>query len=207
MARNTDDGLTPSQLSALSTVDQVGPVRVTDVAVREGVAPPSMTRIVASLEALDLLDRRPDPADGRAAVLVASAAGVALLQRIRRERTAYLAQRIAALDEPDLAALQAAVPVSRRWCRTCRRAERRQPVRRAVRRPIDGRRLLGGGGEQLGLDPVADRGPRVVGYSVARTDSSLRTLAPWPASTSARSASMKASPPVATCWLRPPELM
>lgn len=111
MARNAVEGLTPSQLSALAVIEQIGPVRVTEVAAREGVAPPSMTRIIGSLDSLGLLDRRPDPADGRAWLLVPSEAGVQLMQRIRGGRTAYLARRLDTLDADALAALTAAVPV------------------------------------------------------------------------------------------------
>jgi DNA-binding MarR family transcriptional regulator len=111
MARNAVEGLTPSQLSALALIDQTGPVRVTEVAAKEGVAPPSMTRIIGSLDSLGLLDRRPDPADGRASLLVPSEAGTQMMQRIRGGRTAYLARRLATLDAEDLAALTAAVPV------------------------------------------------------------------------------------------------
>ena len=111
MARNAVEGLTPSQLSALAVIDQNGPVRVTEVAAREGVAPPSMTRIIGSLDSLGLLDRRPDPADGRAWLLVPSEAGAELMQRIRSGRTAYLARQLDTLDADALAALIAAVPV------------------------------------------------------------------------------------------------
>jgi DNA-binding MarR family transcriptional regulator len=111
MARNAVEGLTPSQLSALAVIDQTGPVRVTEVAAKEGVAPPSMTRIIGSLDSLGLLDRSPDPADGRAWLLVPSEAGSQLMQRIRSGRTAYLARRLATLDAEALGALTAAVPV------------------------------------------------------------------------------------------------
>jgi DNA-binding MarR family transcriptional regulator len=111
MARNAVEGLTPSQLSALAVIDQTGPVRVTEVAAKEGVAPPSMTRIIGSLDSLGLLDRSPDPADGRAWLLVPSEAGAALMQRVRGGRTAYLAERLATLDDEALAALRAALPL------------------------------------------------------------------------------------------------
>ena len=111
MARNAVEGLTPSQLSALAVIDQTGPVRVTEVAAREGVAPPSRTRIIGSLDILGLLDRKPDPADGRAWLLVPSEAGAELMQRIRSGRTAYLASQLDTLDPDALAALISAVPV------------------------------------------------------------------------------------------------
>jgi DNA-binding MarR family transcriptional regulator len=70
-----------------------------------------MTRIIGSLDSLGLLDRRPDPADGRAWLLVPSEAGAELMQRIRSGRTAYLARQLDTLDADALAALIAAVPV------------------------------------------------------------------------------------------------
>ncbi len=43
-------GLTPTQLSALATVEASGPMRLGDVAAAEGIAPSTLTRIVTALE-------------------------------------------------------------------------------------------------------------------------------------------------------------
>ncbi len=104
-------GLTPSQLSALSTIDQHGPIRLGDLACRERVSPPTLTRCVATLEELDLVQRQPDPDDRRSVLMVASTAGRQLLEDLRRERTALLTCRIEALDSESRRALAAAMPV------------------------------------------------------------------------------------------------
>ncbi|MDE3044980.1 MAG: MarR family transcriptional regulator, partial [Acidobacteriota bacterium] len=66
-------GLSPSQLSALSTIDDFGPLRVSAVAVHESVGAPVATRVVASLEELGLVTRESDPVDKRATLVALSA--------------------------------------------------------------------------------------------------------------------------------------
>jgi DNA-binding MarR family transcriptional regulator len=97
-------------LSALVTVVKEGPLRSGELAAREGVAPPSMTKVVGSLEQGGYVERLPDPEDGRAALISATAAGRALVESTRELRLHGLARRIDELD-PDLAAaLVAALP-------------------------------------------------------------------------------------------------
>jgi DNA-binding MarR family transcriptional regulator len=98
ISRRAVGGLTPSQLSVLATVEQHGPLRLGDLAVREVITPPTVTRLVASLQERDLVERVTDPVDGRAALIEVSQEGRALLEEIRRERTAFIAQRLAQLD-------------------------------------------------------------------------------------------------------------
>jgi DNA-binding MarR family transcriptional regulator len=97
-SRRAVAGLTPSQLSVLVTVEQHGPLRLGDLANREVITPPTVTRLVASLLDNALVKRVTDPEDGRAALIEISDSGVTLLEEIRRERTAFIAQRIARLD-------------------------------------------------------------------------------------------------------------
>src|SRR5579863_4220731 len=87
-------GLTPSQISTLATVDRLETPTLGELAAAEMVQPPSMTRTVASLEAAGMLERLPDPTDGRVARVRATAEGRRTLQRIRSMRTALLAQRL-----------------------------------------------------------------------------------------------------------------
>src|SRR3954451_24634481 len=61
-----DGGLTPSQLSALSSIDALGSVRLGDLAAAERVTSPTLTKIVANLEAAGLVQRSADPDDRRA---------------------------------------------------------------------------------------------------------------------------------------------
>ena len=97
-SRRAVAGLTPSQLSVLVTVEQHGPLRLGDLAAREVITPPTVTRLVASLQDNALVERVTDPEDGRAALIEISDIGRSLLEEIRRERTAFIAQRIARLD-------------------------------------------------------------------------------------------------------------
>ena len=104
-------GLTPSQLSALATIDQIGRARLCDVAAAEGVSAPTATRIVSAIEKLGLVARADDSEDRRATRVALTPAGRAALRRISTNRTAFLQQRLHRLDEHDLAVLRAALPV------------------------------------------------------------------------------------------------
>jgi DNA-binding MarR family transcriptional regulator len=97
-------------LSALVTVVKEGPMRAGELATREGVAPPSMTKVVASLEQAGYVERVPDPEDGRAALISATNAGRALVESTRELRLHGLARRIEELDPELAAALTAALP-------------------------------------------------------------------------------------------------
>src|SRR5262249_30307067 len=72
-------GLTPSQLAVLATVGNHGPLTLGALAEREQVAPPSITKAVAKLEADGLLVRTPDPTDRRVHHVACTAAGAELL--------------------------------------------------------------------------------------------------------------------------------
>lgn len=104
-------GLTPSQLSTLATVERFGPLRIGDLAAREAVSAPTMTRLLACVEEQGLVERRADPSDGRSSQVGLSAAGEAALGVIRRERTAYLAQRLDRLPAASRRTLAAALPI------------------------------------------------------------------------------------------------
>ncbi|HSK91526.1 MAG TPA: MarR family transcriptional regulator [Euzebyales bacterium] len=97
-------GVTPSQLSALSTLDRHGPMRLADLADHEGIARSTITRIVRQLEDGGLLTRAADPNDGRCAIATLSPTGKSLLTDARGRAQAFLTERIAAL--PDLTATQ-----------------------------------------------------------------------------------------------------
>ena len=112
----TDEAYTPSQLSALAVLDNWGPMTPTELAARERVQPPSMTRVVAALEAAGLATREPHPVDGRQSVLTVTRAGAKLLAADRRRRDAWLAKRLKDLSPEEIAALRAAAPVlDRLW--------------------------------------------------------------------------------------------
>lgn len=70
------------------------------LAMRERVRPPSMTRVIASLAELGLVDRTAHPGDGRQVLVSVSAAGADLIDAERRASQEWLMRRLANLD-PD----------------------------------------------------------------------------------------------------------
>jgi DNA-binding MarR family transcriptional regulator len=103
-------GLTPTQLAALSTVEQAGPLRLGDLAAAEGIAPSTLTRLVAVLEELGYVRRDADPKDARASTLAITVLGHETLERLRAENSALLAQRVMLLTPEQRIALADALP-------------------------------------------------------------------------------------------------
>lgn len=103
-------GLTPTQLAALSTVEQAGPLRLGDLAAAEGIAPSTLTRLVAVLEELGYVQRCADPKDARASTLAITPAGHETLERLRAEGTALLTESLMLLTAEQRIALAAALP-------------------------------------------------------------------------------------------------
>jgi DNA-binding MarR family transcriptional regulator len=110
LRRHALAGLTPTQLAALSTVEQSGPLRLGDLAAAEGIAPSTLTRMVAVLEELGYVRRDADPTDARASTLAITPNGHETLERLRQEGTALLTQRLALLTSDQRAALATALP-------------------------------------------------------------------------------------------------
>jgi DNA-binding MarR family transcriptional regulator len=105
----------PSRLSltsaaTLGTLDRSGPRRLTALAAREGVTQPAMTQIVARLQDAGLVERVPDPADGRVVQVRITAEGQAMLAGRRAVRAERVAGLLARLSPDDQAALAAALP-------------------------------------------------------------------------------------------------
>jgi len=103
-------GLTPTQLSALATVDRSGPLRLGDLAAAEKIAPSTLTRMVTVLEDRGYVQRAAVPGDARASTLVITPAGHAILERIRQDTATRLADSLRALSPAQIAALAAALP-------------------------------------------------------------------------------------------------
>jgi DNA-binding MarR family transcriptional regulator len=111
LRRQGDTGLSPSQLSALTSIERHGPLTLGALADHERVAPPSITKVVAKLEELDLVARRADPDDRRVARVTATDAGHALLAQVRQRKDVWLASRLADLDDDQRERLAAALDV------------------------------------------------------------------------------------------------
>ena len=104
------DGVTPTQRSILTTLERRGPLTHGELATAERVRPPTITAAVDRLEEHRLVVRARDDADRRIARVALTDAGRSLLAAARRERTAYLEQRLRALPTADRAAIAAAAP-------------------------------------------------------------------------------------------------
>jgi DNA-binding MarR family transcriptional regulator len=104
-----------SQGTVLGRLDRQGAMGVSDLAAAERVRPQSMAQTVADLESAGMVTRRPDPADGRRALVELTAVGLATLEADRRDREGWLARTIAEdLEAGDRATLARSVEVMRR---------------------------------------------------------------------------------------------
>ena len=106
--------LSPSLISALACVDRHGPLTPSELAAHERVQRPTVTRVLARLEELGLVERAPDPGDRRSSLITTSAEGRALLRRQRSRKDLYLARRLATLDADELATLDRAAAILER---------------------------------------------------------------------------------------------
>jgi DNA-binding MarR family transcriptional regulator len=111
LAQRSTSELTFAQISALVMVEKHGPIRQGELAAREKVAAPSMTRTVSGLVEAGLVQKIPDPEDGRSCHIVVTEAARTLLEKVRTERSAMLAERVARLTPQQYETLVAALPV------------------------------------------------------------------------------------------------
>jgi DNA-binding MarR family transcriptional regulator len=109
--QRVDTSVTLTQLSAMATLHQRGPMSAGELAACEKVQPPSMTKVLANLEERDLVRRDPHPGDKRQAIIGITDAGTALLDSERRSRDAWLTRRLAALTPEERALLQRVIPI------------------------------------------------------------------------------------------------
>lgn len=111
LRQHSPGGLTPSQWSALAMVDAHGPLRIGDLADREGVSAPTATRVVASLEELGLLSRASDPSDRRTSYIALTDEGRDKLESTRRSQSTELVQRLSEMPAQDVRKLVELLPV------------------------------------------------------------------------------------------------
>ena len=103
------EGLSPSQTSALATVERRGALTPSELAAVERIQRPTATRVLSALADAGLLTREPDPSDRRIARLQVTREGAAVLMRGRSRKNAYLARRLQRLDPDQLETLGRAV--------------------------------------------------------------------------------------------------
>jgi DNA-binding MarR family transcriptional regulator len=107
LVRQVPQSLSRTELGLLVTLGD-GPVRVTDLAAAERLAQPTVTLLVKGLEARGLVERRPDPDDGRAVLVTVTDAGREAVDSVRAGLRTALRVHLAALSDEQVQALAAA---------------------------------------------------------------------------------------------------
>lgn len=111
LRRESQAGISPTLLAALSTIERHGPMTAGALAAHEQVRKPTVTRILSALVDEGLVERTPDPADRRIAWVQLTPAGRSLMRTVRRRTDRYLAQRLRKLDAEELATLERAAEI------------------------------------------------------------------------------------------------
>ncbi len=111
MRHVSDVEISPSLHAALGTVERHGPITAGQLARHEHVRKPTMTRTIRELVERDLIERLPDPLDGRVTWLKVTPAGKALIHNARRRTDVYLTKRLQRLSPEDRETLQRAAEI------------------------------------------------------------------------------------------------
>jgi DNA-binding MarR family transcriptional regulator len=114
LRQHTGEGLSPSQASALASIERRGPMTPSELAAVERIQRPTATRILSALVEADLVTRETAEGDRRSANVRITREGSSLLGRARQRKTAYLARRLETLDPDDLRARARAAEVLER---------------------------------------------------------------------------------------------
>jgi DNA-binding MarR family transcriptional regulator len=110
LRRHGESSLTPSQVSALSTLEEFGAMRISAIATHESLGAPAATRVVATLEELELVRRTIDPNDRRASLIDLTELGRRTLSELWRERTLDITAMLDRLSPKERATIEAALP-------------------------------------------------------------------------------------------------
>jgi len=106
--------LSPSATAALASVERHGPLTPSELADIERIKRPTATRVLRSLGDEGLIERTPDPSDGRSALIAITPRGTERLRRLRGRKNAYLARRMRKLEPGEIETLeQAAILLER----------------------------------------------------------------------------------------------
>jgi DNA-binding MarR family transcriptional regulator len=95
---STTSGITPSQVSVLFRVEQSEPVRMGVLAHLERITPATLSKVIDSLETLELVEREPDPQDGRVTLIRVSPTGRRLIETQRAATTLALEVALAKME-------------------------------------------------------------------------------------------------------------
>src|SRR5688500_19112042 len=94
LRQESGTGLSPTLTAALATVERHGPLTPSELAARERVQRPTVTRILATLDELALVARAADPGDRRSSLITITPAGSELLAAARTRKDAFLSERL-----------------------------------------------------------------------------------------------------------------
>ncbi len=108
LRQQSAEGLSPSQTSALASVERHGPLSPSELAAIERIQRPTATRVLSGLAEAGLVTREADAADRRIARVRITGDGAAVLKRGRLRKNAYLARRLQRLSPEQLADLERA---------------------------------------------------------------------------------------------------
>jgi len=108
------DDLTVSQLSVLAVLAREGPLTAGDLAGKEHVRPPSMTRIIVALESVGMIERGENPADGRQVLVGLTPAGRSRAEAETAARERWLAQQLDTLTKEERQLLREASAILNR---------------------------------------------------------------------------------------------
>lgn len=112
--RHPDNDLSLNAMAVLAGLHRFGQMTVGELAQRERVQPPSMTRTVTCLETDGYVERRRHETDGRQVVVVLTDLGRQTLLADRRRRDEWLALRLRELTPAERAVLRDAAPILER---------------------------------------------------------------------------------------------
>jgi DNA-binding MarR family transcriptional regulator len=110
-AQRAGNTVTLTQFSALSTLKKCGPMTPGELAAKEVVQPPSMTRVIAALEEAGYVSRKPHPTDGRQSIVALTESGLGLVLADISAREAWLDKRLAELTDAERKTLAQAAEI------------------------------------------------------------------------------------------------
>ena len=111
LRQQDDSGYAPALLTALAVVDREGPLTLGELAAQEQVSPPTITKVVDTLERHGFVERIRDEHDRRVWRVKATTRGKRQLERSRTRRTEWLANQLRGVTDDDLERIVAALDV------------------------------------------------------------------------------------------------
>ncbi|WP_236797075.1 MarR family winged helix-turn-helix transcriptional regulator [Amycolatopsis sp. GM8] len=110
-AQRANENVSLTQIAALSTLYKCGALTPGRLAAKEGVQPPSMTRVIAALEEMGYVERTPHPTDGRQSIVALTTAGKSFIEATISVREAWLDRKLAELSGDEREVLDRAAEI------------------------------------------------------------------------------------------------